>query len=55
MLRIIQNKDPDLPVLVFTAYDSFAEDPRLSQADGYMVKSFGALDTLREKVAEILE
>jgi DNA-binding NtrC family response regulator len=44
-----------LPVFIFTAYDSFVEDPRLSQADGYMVKSFIALDKLKEKVAEILK
>ena len=55
LLRDIKNRDPDLPVFIFTAYDSFAEDPRLSQADGYVIKSFVALDTLKQKVAEILE
>ena len=28
-----------LPVVVFSGYDSFREDPRLSQADGYVIKS----------------
>ena len=55
LLRDIKNRDPDLPVLIFTAYDGLTEDPRLSQADGYVIKSFVALDTLKQKVAEILE
>ena len=55
VLHVIKNNNPDLPVLIFTAYDSFAEDARLSQADGYIVKSFVAIDKLKEKVAEILK
>ena len=55
LLRDVKNRDPDLPVLIFTAHDSVAEDPRLSQADGYVIKSFAALDTLKQKVAEILK
>ncbi|UCF85256.1 MAG: response regulator [Desulfobacteraceae bacterium] len=54
LLRDIKNRNPDLPVLIFTAYDSFADDQRLSHADGYVIKSFVALDTLKQKVAEIL-
>jgi hypothetical protein len=41
-------------VLIVTAYDSFVEDPRLRQADGYVIKSFGALDELKEKIVDIL-
>ena len=55
LLRDIKNRDPDLPVLIFTAYDGLAEDPRLSQADGYVIKSFVALASLKQKVAEILK
>ena len=55
LLRDIKNRYPDLPVLIFTAYDGLAEDPRLSQADGYVIKSFIALALLKQKVAEILE
>ena len=55
LLRDIKNREPDLPVLIFTANDSFAEDPRVSQADGYVIKGFVALDTLKQKVTEILE
>jgi len=39
LLRDIKRQDPELPVLIVTAYDSFVDDPRLSQADGYFVKS----------------
>jgi DNA-binding response OmpR family regulator len=55
VLRIIKRKDPNLPVLIVTAYDSFADDPRVSQADGYVVKSFVALDELKQKIADALE
>jgi len=55
LLRDIKERDPNLPVLIVTAYDSFAEDPRLSQADGYVIKSFVAFDHLKEKIAEVLQ
>ena len=55
LLHDIKNRIPDLPVLIFTAYDSIAEDLRLSRADGFVIKSFVALDTLKQTVAEILE
>ena len=38
-----------------TAYDSFVDDPRVSQADGYLIKSFVALDELKQKIADVLE
>lgn len=55
ILNDIKRKEPNLPVLILTAYDSFQEDPRLSQADGYVIKSFVALGTLKQKIADILE
>ncbi|MBW1803049.1 MAG: response regulator [Deltaproteobacteria bacterium] len=55
ILRDIKKKAPDLPVLILTAYDTFEEDPRLSQADGYVIKSFVDLDKLKEKIADVLE
>jgi DNA-binding NtrC family response regulator len=55
ILRDIKKKAPDLPVLILTAYDTFQEDPRLSQADGYVIKSFVNLDKLKEKIANILQ
>jgi DNA-binding response OmpR family regulator len=54
VLRDIKRKHPNLPVLIITAYDSFADDPRLSQADGYVIKSFVALDELKQKIADVL-
>jgi len=54
MLKDIKGKYPHLPVLIFTAYDNYADDPRASQADGYMVKDFSAVDRLKEKIADLL-
>ena len=54
VLSDIKRKDPDLPVLIVTAYDSFTDDPRLSQAAGYVIKSFASFAELKEKIAEIL-
>ncbi len=53
VLRDIKGQDPDLPVIIFTAYDSYVDDPRLSQADGYVIKST-VLDELKGKIAEVL-
>jgi two-component system response regulator (stage 0 sporulation protein F) len=50
----IKRHAPDLPVIIFTAYDSYREDPRLSQADGYVIKSM-VLDELKEKIAGVLK
>jgi two-component system response regulator (stage 0 sporulation protein F) len=54
VLQEIKRKDPHIPVLIVTAYDTYADDPRLSQADGYMVKSFVRFDELKHKVADVL-
>ncbi len=53
VLRDIKRQDPSLPVLIVTAYDSFTDDPRLSEADGYVVKSFD-LTELKQKVDDAL-
>jgi DNA-binding response OmpR family regulator len=53
LLRDIKRQDPELPVLIVTAYDSFVDDPRLSQADGYFVKSLNFID-LKQKIAQML-
>jgi CheY-like chemotaxis protein len=54
VLHDIKSRHPHLPVLIFTAYDSHAEDPRVSEADGYMVKSFGTLGRLKQTITELL-
>ena len=53
LFKDIKRKYPDLPVIIFTAYDSYREDPRLSQADGYVIKSI-ILDELKEKIGDVL-
>ena len=53
VLRDIKEQNPDLPVIIFTAYDSYVDDPRLSQANGYVIKSID-LDELKGKIADVL-
>ena len=53
VLHDIKRQDPDLPVIIFTAYDNYVDDPRLSQAYGYVIKSI-VLNELKEKVADVL-
>lgn len=54
VLHDIKSKYPHLPVLIVTAYDSYADDPRVSEADGYVVKSFNAIEGLKQKIADLL-
>ena len=54
VLHDLKSRYPYLPVLIVTAYDSFMDDPRASQADGYMVKNFNELGKLKQKIAQIL-
>ena len=53
VLHDIKKRDPYLPVIMFTAYDSFMDDPRLSKADGYVLKSFDFVE-LKQKIAQVL-
>ena len=48
LLTEIKNKDLHMPVIIVTAYDSYVDDPRVSQADGYVIKGFDAIDRLKE-------
>jgi two-component system response regulator (stage 0 sporulation protein F) len=54
LLHDIKDRNPHLPVLIVTAYDSYADDPRVSEADGYVVKSFFYFDDLKHKIADVL-
>ena len=54
VLHDIKSKYPHLPVLIVTAYDTYADDPRLSEADGYVVKSFDVIESLKRKIADLL-
>ena len=53
VLRDIKRQHPHMPVLIFTAYDSYVDDARLCQADGYVIKSCN-LDELKQKIADLL-
>ncbi|MBW2020979.1 MAG: response regulator [Deltaproteobacteria bacterium] len=50
----IKRQHPDLPVIVYTAYDSYVDDRRLSRADGYVIKSI-CLDELKGEIADVLD
>ncbi|UCD86289.1 MAG: response regulator, partial [Desulfobacterales bacterium] len=50
VLQDIKRECPNLPVIIVTAYDSFREDPRLSQVAGYVIKSI-FFEELKEKAA----
>ena len=54
VLRDIKTQYPGIPGIIVTAYDGFEDDPRLSEADGYVLKDFDALDKLKEKIGQIL-
>ena len=54
VLHDIKKQYPKIPVIIYTAYDSYREDPRVSRADGYVIKSM-TFDELKEKIADVLE
>ncbi|HUU41558.1 MAG TPA: response regulator [Desulfatiglandales bacterium] len=56
VLRDIRMQDPNLPVLIVTAYDTNLYCSRLAQADGYLVKNknLAAADELKQKVSALL-
>ncbi len=47
----VKAQDPTLPVVLFTQW--FSADPRFSQADAFLSKSYD-LEKLKEKIKEIL-
>ena len=55
VLDDIKDNYPHLPVVIFTAYDSYMDHPRLSQADGYVIKSLLQFDNLKNKIEEVLD
>ncbi len=54
LLEEIKRQHPYLPVVIVSAYDGFLDDPRLSQADGYVIKSI-CFDELKGKIADVLD
>lgn len=53
LLRHIKKHNPDLPVLIVTACDSFLDDPRVNMADGCFTKSFD-FSKLKRKINHLL-
>ncbi len=53
VLRDIKRQYPYLPVIIVTAYDSFRDDPRLSLAEGYVIKSTDFRE-LKQEIAHAL-
>lgn len=53
LLRDIKKHNPDLPVLIVTACESFLDDPRIYMAEGCFTKSFD-LSKLKQKIAYLL-
>jgi DNA-binding response OmpR family regulator len=55
LLHYIKQKNPHLPVIIVTAYDSYQDDPRVSEADGYVVKNLNTIEILKQKITELLD
>ena len=53
LLRHIKKHDPNLPVLIVTACDSFLDDPRVYMAEGCFTKSFD-FSKLKKEIAYLL-
>jgi DNA-binding response OmpR family regulator len=53
LLRDIKETHPDLPIILYTAYDSYREHEKSSAADHYVVKSFN-LAELKEKLSQVI-
>lgn len=55
VLRNIKIQEPNLPVLIIAPYHNYLFDHRLSQADGYLLKSHTAADELKQNISALLE
>jgi DNA-binding response OmpR family regulator len=53
ILRDIKNEKPGLPVVIISAYTTFMNDPRVAQADGYIIKDISS-DHLKNKINQLL-
>jgi len=54
VLHDIKMQDPDLPVLIVAANDKYLFEPRLSRADGYLVKSNFGIDEFKGKITALI-
>jgi DNA-binding NtrC family response regulator len=53
VLEGVKKEAPHLPVLIFSAYEGYLKDARLTLADGFVMKS-SCFDKLKQKVSEVL-
>lgn len=54
LFKAIKRYDPSLPIIIFTAYDTYKDDIRLSMADGYIIKGID-LGPLKDKISDVVE
>ena len=54
VLEDIKRQDPQLPVVIVAAYDTYLHDPRLALANGSVVKTCFAPDELKQKISNAL-
>jgi len=54
LLQEVRNADPDLPIILNTAYDSYREDVKSTAADCYVVKSFD-LSELKVRLSAVVK
>ena len=54
VLEAVRKEVPHLPILIFSAYAGYNNDPRMALADGFVMKSF-RFEKLKAKVAEVLK
>ncbi len=54
LLQELHDADPDLPIILNTAYDSYEEDVRSVAADYYVIKSFD-LSEPKAKLAAVIK
>jgi DNA-binding NtrC family response regulator len=53
LLKDMKEIHPNLPIILYTAYDSYREHERSVAADHYVVKSFN-LSELKEKLSQVV-
>ena len=54
VLQDIKRQDPQLPVVIVAAHDTYLHDPRLALANGHVVKTCFAPDELKQKISNAL-
>ena len=53
LLTEIKQRNPHLPIIILTSFDSYRQEPHLRLATALLIKSF-CFDDLKNKIGEIL-